>query len=83
MKDDVQQDQPLPARIPGRITSDRRIMGGAPCLSGTRLPASWIKGMLEGDTSVAEVLADYPELTAEDIAAIRAWQPEPQAWNQP
>lgn len=79
MKDDDQQDRPLPSRIPGRITSDHRIMGGAPCLSGTRIPASWIKEMLEGDTTAAQVLADYPELSAEDIAAARAWHPEPEA----
>lgn len=53
------------------IVSDPNIMGGAPCIAGTRIPASVIKGYCG---HLAEVKEAYPDLTDEQIAAAMAYQ---------
>jgi uncharacterized protein (DUF433 family) len=50
-----------------RISVDHRIMGGAPCIRGTRIPVTTIVGMLADDVSVAQIVADYPQLSADDV----------------
>jgi uncharacterized protein (DUF433 family) len=52
-----------------RIAVDHRIMGGAPCVRGTRIPVTTIVALLGEGLSVAEVLADYPQLTETDVRA--------------
>ena len=49
-----------------RIVADHRIMGGAPCIRGTRIPVATVIGLLAQGHSIDEVLADYPQLSAED-----------------
>jgi uncharacterized protein (DUF433 family) len=66
---------PHPARF-DRITFDPRIMAGRACIRGLRIPVSVIVGQLAGGASPEEILADYPELEAEDIRqalAYAAW----------
>ena len=51
----------------GRISVDHRIMGGVPCIRGTRIPVATVVGMVaEGMTSDA-IIADFPQLTDEDV----------------
>lgn len=50
-----------------RISIDHRIMSGAPCIAGTRIPVAMIVRMIAAGTSQDEVLADYPQLVADDI----------------
>ncbi|MFZ1059215.1 MAG: DUF433 domain-containing protein [Candidatus Rokuibacteriota bacterium] len=50
-----------------RITFDQKIMGGRACIRGMRIPVSVILGQLAHGASASEVLADYPDLEAEDI----------------
>jgi uncharacterized protein (DUF433 family) len=52
-----------------RISIDRRIMGGVPCVAGTRIPVATIVGLLGQGCSTDDVLADYATLTGEDILA--------------
>lgn len=52
-----------------RIAVDHQIMGGVPCIRGTRVPVSMIVGRLAEGSSRNEILADYPQLSAEDIVA--------------
>ena len=52
-----------------RITNDINIMGGKPCIKGTRVTVGMILAQLGGGQSVDEVLDDYPYLTREDILA--------------
>jgi len=42
-------------------------MGGAPCIRGTRIPVATVVGMVAEDISTAEILADFPQLSAEDV----------------
>lgn len=51
-----------------RIRVDHRVMGGAPCVAGTRIPVAMLVRMVASGTSVEQILADYPQLTAEDVA---------------
>jgi len=65
------------ARYPPGMTLDRIIidhetMGGVPCIRGTRIPVSMILGRLAGGSTHEDILADYPQLSGEDIdAALR------------
>ncbi len=51
------------------ISIDHQVMGGAPCIAGTRIPVATIVSMLAEGSSVSEVLADFPQLTAEAVSA--------------
>lgn len=50
-----------------RISADPRIMGGVPCIDGTRIPVSAILGYMAAGMTHDEILADFPELTADDL----------------
>ena len=50
-----------------RISVDHQIMGGAPCIKGTRIPVATVVGMLAAEMTPSEILAEFPQLTAEDI----------------
>ncbi len=51
------------------ITIDPAIHHGDPCIKGTRVPASVIAGSIADGDTPEELLAAYPQLTAEDIRA--------------
>jgi uncharacterized protein (DUF433 family) len=50
-----------------RITTDPKQMGGIPCIRGLRIPVATVVGMVAEGMSKSEILADYPDLEAEDI----------------
>ena len=50
-----------------RISVDHRIMGGVPCIRGTRIPVATVVGMVADGMTTVEILADFPQLSAEDI----------------
>jgi uncharacterized protein (DUF433 family) len=50
-----------------RITIDHRIMAGVPCIRGTRIPVATVVGLVAEGVQIDEILADYPQLTSEDI----------------
>jgi len=50
-----------------RITVDPNICLGQPTLRGMRITVSVVLKMLAAGKSVADVLAAYPELEAEDV----------------
>jgi uncharacterized protein (DUF433 family) len=52
-----------------RITADPDIMVGKPVIKGTRLTVEYILGLLAHGATEAEILAEYTELTSEDIKA--------------
>jgi uncharacterized protein (DUF433 family) len=52
-----------------RIIVDPQICSGKPCIRGTRIMVTTILGMIAGGYAVERVLAAYPELTREDVAA--------------
>ena len=59
-----------------RITIDPRICGGKPCIKGTRIWVSLILDFLADDMTEAELLAEYPGLTHEDVLAAIAYGAE-------
>jgi uncharacterized protein (DUF433 family) len=50
-----------------RITIEPDKMGGVPCIRGLRIPVATVVGMVAEGMSVDEILADYPDLEAEDV----------------
>jgi uncharacterized protein (DUF433 family) len=53
----------------GRVTSDSEVCGGRPCIRGMRIRVSDILEMLALGVLPAEILADFPDLEADDIKA--------------
>jgi len=56
-----------------RISVDPAVVGGRPCIKGTRMRVSDIVDMLAHGATHDEILKDYPYLVAEDIAAALAY----------
>jgi uncharacterized protein (DUF433 family) len=50
-----------------RITVDPSQMGGVPCVRRLRIPVATVLRLLAGGLSEPEILAEYPDLQAEDI----------------
>ena len=58
-----------PDLVSARVTTNPAVRSGQPIIRGTRITVWDILGWLAGDISESEILADYPELAAEDIKA--------------
>jgi len=52
-----------------RIETDPRILGGKPCVKGTRIPAALVLGYLAAGKETGAILSEFPDLTAADVAA--------------
>jgi uncharacterized protein (DUF433 family) len=52
-----------------RISIDPNVCFGKPCIKGTCIWVSLILDFLAGGSTVEEILAAYPQLTADDIRA--------------
>jgi uncharacterized protein (DUF433 family) len=52
-----------------RISMNHEIMGGVPCVAGTRIPVVMIVGLLAEGATIEEIIADYPQLHPDDIRA--------------
>jgi uncharacterized protein (DUF433 family) len=50
-----------------RISVDQHIMGGVPCIRGTRIPVSSILGYMAAGMTHDEILTDFPQLSEEDL----------------
>ncbi len=59
-----------------RITVDPAIRFGKPCVRGTRLTVGDVLGYLAGGMSDDQVIADFPQLTKDDIRACLAYAAE-------
>lgn len=62
-----------------RITASPDILGGKACIRGMRLSVALLINLLANGMSQQEILAEYPDLEAEDIRqALRyaAWTTE-------
>lgn len=59
-----------------RITADPAIRRGQPCIRGTRITVFDILEYLAGGMSVDQLLADFPELSREDLQAAFAFTAE-------
>lgn len=59
-----------------RISIDPAVCGGKPCIKGTRLWVSLLLDLLAGGMTEAELLAEYPQLTHDDVLAAIAYGAE-------
>lgn len=62
-----------------RIALDPAVMGGRPCIRGTRVTVGTIVGLLASGHDAARVLMLYPYIQAEDVQqalAYAAWRSE-------
>lgn len=56
-----------------RITVTPEVRSGKPCITGTRITVYDILEYLAGGMTEAQILADFPDLNAEDIRACLAF----------
>jgi uncharacterized protein (DUF433 family) len=64
-----------------RIAIDPGVMGGKPCIRGTRVTVGAVVGLFASGHDVARVLELYPYLTEPDVRqalAYAAWRSEEQ-----
>lgn len=59
----------MPAQWEDHIVSDPEILRGKPRLKGTRIAVGVVLGYLAAGRTVEEVIAEFPDLTREQIAA--------------
>ena len=50
-----------------RIVSDPAILGGKPCIKGTRLSVEFLLELAAGGASREDILRAYPHLASEDV----------------
>ncbi|HZH88984.1 MAG TPA: DUF433 domain-containing protein [Pyrinomonadaceae bacterium] len=55
------------------ITIEAGKRSGKPCIRGTRMTVTDVLEYLAGGMTVEEILADFPDITAEDIRACLAF----------
>ena len=51
------------------IQSNPQVLRGKPCIKGTRIPAALVLGYLAAGRDAAAILREFPDLTANDVAA--------------
>ena len=51
------------------IESTSGVLRGKPCIKGTRITVGLILGYLAAEKSADEIIAEYPDLTRDQIAA--------------
>jgi uncharacterized protein (DUF433 family) len=56
-----------------RITLEPGKRGGKPCVRGLRITVQDVLAWLAAGRSEADILKDYPELSAEDIRAVLSY----------
>jgi uncharacterized protein (DUF433 family) len=56
-----------------RITLDPNVLTGKPVVRGTRLSVEFIIGLLADGWTEAQLLANYPDLTRDDVFACLAY----------
>jgi uncharacterized protein (DUF433 family) len=59
-----------------RISIDPHVCFGRPCIRGTRIWVSLVLDFLASEATVEQVLANYPDLTADDVYACIAYGAE-------
>jgi uncharacterized protein (DUF433 family) len=50
-----------------RITADPAILGGKPCIKGTRISVDFLLELIAHGASREDILKAYPHLSAEDV----------------
>jgi uncharacterized protein (DUF433 family) len=66
----------MSAEFANRITIEPGKRSGKPCIRGSRITVSDVLEYLASGMSEAEILADFPELTVDDVRACLAFAAE-------
>jgi len=66
-EDDLFQD--ATAKVNHKIQIGRKILGGAPCVAGTRIPVYAILQLVEAGYSHKKILKSFPSLSRQDLEA--------------
>lgn len=69
--DDTNELRSRDKRLIGLIEQHRFVAHNKPVVAGTRIPAAAIESFLEDGYSDAAIIAEYPSLKRDDIAAVR------------
>ena len=56
-----------------RISLDPNVMGGRPCIQGTRITVGLVVRLIAAGRTINQVLAAYPDLTRDDVTAALAY----------
>jgi uncharacterized protein (DUF433 family) len=59
-----------------RVSSDPEVRFGKPCVRGTRITVGEVLGALASGMTEAEVIAEFPQLTHDDLLACFAFAAE-------
>ncbi|MBW3539300.1 MAG: DUF433 domain-containing protein [Planctomycetes bacterium] len=59
----------MPVNWRDRIVSSSDVLKGKPRIKNTRIPVSLILGYLAAGSGMEEIVAEFPDLVADDIAA--------------
>jgi uncharacterized protein (DUF433 family) len=59
----------MPVNWKDYIASDPAVLRGKPCLKGTRIPAGLVLGYLAAGKTAEEIIAEFPDLSRDQIAA--------------
>ena len=59
-----------------RISIDPAVRFGKPCVRGTRITVGDVLGYLAGGTSEEQLLAEFPQLSRDDVRACLAYVAE-------
>jgi uncharacterized protein (DUF433 family) len=62
--------------LPAEVWSSPDIMGGMPCIRGTRVPAMTIVAEIRGGSTREDIFHHYPSLPIDGIEAVRRWAEE-------
>ena len=57
----------------GRITSRPDVLGGKPCIGGTRVSVEAVLDTLGATGSITETVAEFPRLSEDDVRAALAY----------
>lgn len=60
----------------GRIVSDAEILGGKPCVKGTRISVELILGWLAAGWTIEQLIEAYPSISRDDVLAALAFSAE-------
>lgn len=63
-------------RLLKRVVSDPEVLGGEPCIRGTRIHVAVVLDSLAEGLSPLQIVDHYPPLTEEDIRAAVAYAAE-------
>jgi uncharacterized protein (DUF433 family) len=58
---------------PARVVSNPEIMGGEPCVEGTRVPAGNILAEIRAGTPRVNIFRAYPSIPPDAIDAVIEW----------